>query len=71
MAMRSKAGVGGSLLAGIVGSTSAWGMDVCLFCVLRMLSVEVCALGCSLVQRSPAECDVCSECYREFPKGRP
>lgn len=71
MATRSKAGVGGYLLAGIVGSASAGGMVVCLLCVLRMLSVDVCASGCSLVQISPAECDVCSECNRESPKGRP
>jgi hypothetical protein len=57
---RSKMGVGGYSVAGIVGSTSAGGMDVCLVCV-ACCQVEICASGCSLVQRSPAECDVCSE----------
>ena len=38
MAARSKAWVWGLSLAGIAGSIPAWGMDVCLLCVLDVLS---------------------------------
>jgi len=62
VAARSKAWVCGHSLAGIVGSNSAGGMDVCLSLVsVVRCQVEVSALGWSLVQRSPNECGV-SEC---------
>jgi hypothetical protein len=51
VAAGSKAWVCG---AGIVGSNSAGGMDVCCECC----KVEVSASGRSLVQRSPTECGV-------------
>jgi hypothetical protein len=60
VAARSKAWVFGRSLAGIVGSNPAGGMDVCLLSV-ACCPVEVCAMGWSLVQRSPTECGV-SEC---------
>ena len=43
-----------------------WGgcMDVCLLRLFLWCELEVCALGWSLAQRSPIECDV-SECNRE------
>jgi hypothetical protein len=55
----SKAWVCGRWLAGIAGSNSAGGMNVCLFRVL----CEVFATGLSLIQRSPTKCGV-SECDR-------
>ena len=54
MVERSKAWVGGRLLAGTVGWNPAGGMDVCLLYVLCV----VCASGRSLGQRSRTECGV-------------
>ena len=54
LAARSKAWVCGCLLAGIVGSNFAGGMNVCCECC----QVEVCATGWSLVQSSLKECGV-------------
>jgi hypothetical protein len=55
---RSKAWACGHSLAGIMGSNTAGGLDICLLCC----QVEVSASGWSLVQRSPTECGV-SELY--------
>ena len=43
-------------LAGIAGSNTAGGMDVCCECCVNQ--VEVSATGRSLVQRSPTDCGV-------------
>jgi hypothetical protein len=58
VAARSKVWVWGRALAGIVGSNSTGGMDVCLVQCL-CCQVEVSATGRSLVQRSPTDCGVC------------
>jgi hypothetical protein len=48
-----------------VGKSPAGGMDVCLSLVsVVCCQVEVSATGLSLVQRSPTECSVSSECDR-------
>ena len=60
VAARSKAWVWGRSPVGVVGSNPAGGKDVSVVCC----QVEVSASGWSLVQRSPAQCDV-SECDRE------
>jgi len=52
----------GRALAGIAGSNTADGMDVS--CEGLYCQVEVSASGCSLVQRSPAECGRFVECDR-------
>jgi len=67
VAARSKAWVYGRSLAGIVGSNPAEGKEVCLLWVLCAVQVEVSATGQSLVQRSPAECDVSTKYNREAP----
>jgi len=61
VAARSKAWVCGRSLAGIVGSNSAGGMDVCLLSVLCVLSGT--GLCVALITRPdvPTECGV-SEC---------
>ena len=62
VAVRSKAWVCGSSLAGNAGSNPVDGIDACLlwvFCVC--FQVEVSATGRLLVQRSPTECGA-SEC---------
>ena len=64
VAARSKAWVCSRLLAGIVGSNSAGGMDFFSVVGVVCCQVEVSASGWSLFQRSPAECGV-SECDRE------
>ena len=58
VAMQSNVWDYGHLLAGIVGSNPAGGMDICL---LWVLCVEVSVMGWSHVQRSPTEFGV-SEC---------
>ena len=63
MAAPSKSRICSSSFARIASSNSAVGMNVCVLSVLCCL-VEVHATGQSLVQRSPAECDVC-ECDLE------
>jgi len=63
VAVRSEAWVCGRSLAGIVGSNTAEGMDVCLLLVL-CCHVQVFELGWWLVWKSPTECGV-SECDRE------
>ena len=60
MAARSKEWVWDRSLAGIVGSNPAVGMDVSVACC----KVEISSSGWSLVQRSPTECGVVSECGR-------
>jgi hypothetical protein len=62
MAVRSKAWVCGSSLAGTEGSKPARGIDVCLLSVV-CCQAEISAEGRSLVQRSPTDCGV-SECVR-------
>ena len=57
MAERCKARVYGRSFAGIAGSNTAGSSDVCLVSVV-CCEVEVSALGRSLVQRSPTDCDV-------------
>jgi hypothetical protein len=65
VAARSKAWVCDCSLAGIAGSNSAGGMDVCLsLWSVVYCQVEVSASGWSPVQRSPTESGV-SECDRE------
>ena len=59
VATRSKALMCGRLLPGIVGSNPAAGMEVCLLWRVVCCQVEISAMGRSLVQRSPTECDVC------------
>jgi hypothetical protein len=54
----SKAWVCSRLRAGIAGSNTAEGMDVCLLWLLCVCQVEVSATGRSLVQRSPTDCGV-------------
>ena len=55
VAARSKAWVYGRSPAEIVGSNPTGGMGVCcVFCVC--CQVEVSAMGCLLVQRSPTNC---------------
>jgi hypothetical protein len=51
-------------LAGVAGSNPAVGMDISLVSVV-CCQVEVGAPDRSLVQRSPTECGVSSECYRQ------
>jgi hypothetical protein len=58
VAARSKAQVCGRALAGIVGSNTTEGMDVCLVQCL-CCQVEVSATGRSLLERSPTDCGVC------------
>jgi len=53
---RSKAWVYDRSLAGIAGSNSAEGMDVCLLWVLCVVHVQACATGWSLVQGSHLVC---------------
>ena len=67
MAARSEAWVCGRSLAGIVVSNPTVDIDVCCECIC--CQVEVCASGRSLVQRSPTDCGVSSECDHEAPKG--
>jgi hypothetical protein len=55
--VRSKAWVCGCSHAGIVGSSTAGGIDVCCLVLL-----EVSATGRSLAQRRHTECDVSNEC---------
>ena len=50
------AGLSGRLPAEIVGSNPTGGMDICLLWV-SCCQVEVSAMGWSLVQRSPTDCD--------------
>ena len=54
VAARCNAWVRTRSLAGTEGSNPAGGMDVCLLCVLCVVS----ATGLSLVRRSPPECDL-------------
>jgi hypothetical protein len=63
MAAWFKAWVCSRSLAGIAGSNTAGGTDVCLLWML-CCKVEVSVSGWSFVQRSPTECGV-SECDRE------
>jgi hypothetical protein len=55
---RSKAWAFGRVLAGIMGSNSTGGTDVCLLWVFVCCQVEVSATDWSLVQKSPTECGV-------------
>jgi hypothetical protein len=64
VAARSKLWVCGRSLAGIKGSNSAGGMNVCLLWVLCVVLVAVSASDWSLVQRSPTEWGV-SGCDHE------
>jgi hypothetical protein len=57
VAAKFKAWVCGRSLAGIAGSSTVGGMDVRIVGVV-CCQVEICALACSLVQRSPIECGV-------------
>ena len=56
VAVLSKSWVYGRSLAGIAGSNSAEGMDVCILCVLCVVQVEAFATGWSIVQRSHLVC---------------
>jgi len=62
MAVRSKTHVFGRLIAGIVGSNPAEGMDVCLLCLLSVVLVAASATGWSPVQRDPTRCVWVSNC---------
>lgn len=72
MAVRSKDYVYSRLIAAILGSNPAEGVDVRLLYLLCVLSVAVSAKRCSLVQKSPAKCvcvsaRVCARvCVRVF-----
>jgi len=48
-------------IAGIAGSNTAAGMDVCLLWMSRVVQLEVFAVGRSRAQRSPSECGM-SKC---------
>ena len=58
VAERSKERVGGQLLAGIAGSNSARGVEVCLLDCCVLSGREVCANGQTLVQKGPTACGV-------------
>jgi hypothetical protein len=60
VAERCKARVCSRELAGISGSNTAGGMDVCLLCVLS--STGASAIGRSLVQTSPTDCGYTNGC---------
>jgi hypothetical protein len=68
VAVRSKAWVCGRSLAGIVGSTPAGDLDVCLS-VVSVVCCQVSARARSLVQRIPTEYGV-SECDVEAAEMR-
>jgi hypothetical protein len=63
MAAQCKVWACGRSVAGIAGSKSASGVNVCLLCAV-CCQVEVSPTGLSLAQRSPTACGV-SECDRE------
>jgi len=60
-----KAWVWGRSLGGIVASNTGGGMDVCFE---GFVLSDVSALGRSLVQSSPVDCGVSSECNLEISK---
>jgi hypothetical protein len=56
VAVWSKACACGRSLAGVGGSNTAGGFDVCRLLIVVCCQVEVSVMGRSLIQRSPTEC---------------